>query len=90
MSFFFSSSHTPFPMIDQTRNEMEAIAAKMAAQRALRSPEGEAARMYDEEQKRLAEEKRSKEEEEKRQKQASRERLLAKAAAFQGGSPTKQ
>ena len=69
---------------------MEAIAAKLAAKRALRSPEGEAARMYDDEQKRLADEKRAKEEEEKKLKQASRERLLAKALAFEGASPQKQ
>jgi hypothetical protein len=36
---------------------MGAIAAKLAAKRALRSPEGEAERMYEQEQERIADEK---------------------------------
>ena len=62
---------------------MEAIAATMAAKRALRSPEGEAARLYDAEQERVAEEKRKQEADEKLRKQQSREKLAARAAAFQ-------
>lgn len=69
---------------DHTRNEMEAIAATMAAKRALRSPEGEAARMYDQEQERVAEEKRKLDEEEKLKKQKSRDQLAARKAALFG------
>jgi hypothetical protein len=54
----------------------------MAAKRALRSPEGEAERLYEQEQKNIAAEKARQEQEEAAKKQASRARLAAKMAAF--------
>lgn len=66
----------------ETKNEMDAIVAKLAAQRALRSPEAEAERMYEAEQKRIAEETRKKEDDEKLKRQQSKDRLAAKAALF--------
>lgn len=58
----------------ETKNEMNAIHAKLAAKRALANPEEEERRVFEEEQKRLAEEKRKQEQEEEKKKQESRQR----------------
>ncbi len=68
--------------MQDTKDEMAAIQAKLAAKRALKNPEEEQARLIQEEERRLAEEKRKKEEQERRERDESRARLAAKAALW--------
>jgi hypothetical protein len=68
--------------VQDTKNEMAALQAKLAAKRAMKNPEEEQQRMIQEEERRLAEEKARKEAEEKKLKDDSRAWLAARAAMF--------
>ena len=62
----------------ETKNEINAIHAKLAAKRALANPEEEERRAFEEEQKKVAEEKRKQEQEEEKKRQESKQRLIIK------------
>jgi len=63
-------------------NEMQAMQAKLAAKRALRNPQEEEDRLFQDEQARLAEEKRQQEQEEQRKRDESRQKLKERAALW--------
>ena len=67
---------------NSAKNEMQALQAKLAAKRALRNPQEEEDKLYQQEQARLAEEKQKKEDEERRKREESRAKLKARAALW--------
>lgn len=67
---------------NSAKNEMQALQAKLAAKRALRNPQEEEDKLYQQEQARIAEENRKKEDEERRKREESRAKLKARAALW--------
>lgn len=67
---------------EETKDEMAALHAKMAAKRALRDPSAEKQKQFEEEERRVAEQKREEERQEKAKREASRRKLKEKAALW--------